>query len=255
MTSSLGLKTRHAWHPSFATHTQQGAYQSSYSDSCYNNVTTRILIQHLPEELLTDIMSQGCRTRKAQFEWDDYTGVRLSPSPTKHSRVTAATKKGARTWIQRRTSNKRPRVYVCKTVGIDGDSLKDRDIPREYKTWSSLGSHPHILACDDFQYQEKSHHYNLDEATFWSEYCENGDLAQFIISGGSGRTILSLSQVEQVAYQISSALAFIHYGLLVTLDTRGSVQELESCDHKELIHRDIKPHNSISYLSCTANKL
>ncbi|CAN9239190.1 unnamed protein product [Alternaria alternata] len=194
-------------------------------------------------------MSKGCRTRKARFEWSDYTSVCLSLSPTKHSRVTAAIKKDPQTWIQRQRSNTRPRVYVRKTVGINGDLLKGRNIPREYETWSSLGSHAYILACEDFQYQENSHNYNLDEATFWSEYCEKGDLAQFIISGGSGRSTLSLYQAEQVAYQISSALAFIHHGLLVTLDSRGSVQELESCDHNVLIHRDIKPHNIlVSYV-------
>ncbi|RYO45616.1 hypothetical protein AA0116_g13195 [Alternaria tenuissima] len=195
-------------------------------------------------------MSNGSRSRKAQFEWSDYTSVCLSLSPTKHSRVTAAIKKNSQTWRQRQTSNTRPRVYVRKTVGINGDLLKGRNIPREYETWSSLGKHPYILACEDFQYQENSH--NLDEATFWSAYCEKGDLAQFIISGGSGRSTLSLSQVEQVAYQVSSALAFIHHGLLVTLDSRGSVQELDSCDHDVLIHRDIKPHNIfVSHLDLT----
>lgn len=192
-------------------------------------------------------MSKSCRTRKARFEWTDYTGVCLSLSPTKHSRVTTAIKKDPQTWIQRQRSNTRPRVYVRKTVGINGDLLEGKNIPREYETWSSLGSHLYILACEDFQYQENSHNYNLDEATFWSEYCVKGDLAQFIISGGSGRSTLSLWQVEQVAYQISSALAFIHHGLLVTLDTHGSVQELESCDHDVLMHRDIKPQNSISF--------
>jgi serine/threonine protein kinase len=189
-------------------------------------------------------MTSGFRTRPARFEWSDYNGVRISPSPTNHSKVTAAVKKEPHTWGLRQRPSTRPKVYAQKTVSINGDIVKGRDVPREYETWSSLGHHPYILACEDFQCLTNSH--ALDEATFWSEYCEMGDLGQFLIRPGSKHSSLSLStaQAEQVAYQILSALAFIHHSLYITLNEYGSVEELELSDHATLMHRDIKPQNS-----------
>jgi serine/threonine protein kinase len=200
---------------------------------------------HLPSLRLVEghASMAGCfRTRKARFEWSDYISIRISPSPTKNSKVTAAVKKERQTWAFRQTSSTPPQVYVRKTVSINGDILKGRDVPREYETWSSLGSHPYVLACEDFQCLANAH--ALDEATFWSEYCEMGDLGQFVTIQGSGHRSLSPFQAEQIAYQILSALAFIHYGLYITLDDHGSVEELELFDHATLMHRDIKPQNS-----------
>lgn len=185
----------------------------------------------------------GCfRTRIAHFEWSDYTDVRISPSPTKHSKVTAAVKKEGQTWTFRQRPLTRPQIYVRKTVSINGDILRGRDIPREYEIWSSLGKHPYVLACEDFQCLANA--YALDEATFWSKYCEMGDLGQFVMIQGSRHRSLSSLQADQIAYQISSALAFIHYGLFITLDDYGSVEKLDLFDHTTLMHRDIKPQNS-----------
>lgn len=187
-------------------------------------------------------MASSFRTRLARFEWSDHPAVRISPPPTNHSKVTAAVKKESQTWAFRQKSSSSPQVYVRKTVSINGDILKGRDVPREYETWSSLGHHPYVLACEDFQCLASAH--SLDEATFWSEYCEMGDLGQFVMFPGSKYRSLSPSQAEQVAYQILSALAFIHYSLYITLDEYGSVEQLELLDHATLMHRDIKPQNS-----------
>lgn len=129
-----------------------------------------------------------------------------------------------------------------KSVYINGDTASGRDVPREYEIWSSLGIHAHFLACEDFQYFENPP--ALDEATFWSEYCAMGDLGQFVRPHGS--RLLSASQARQVAYQISSALAFIHYCLFITLDdSYGAVEEVELLNHATLIHRNVKSQNSM----------
>jgi hypothetical protein len=201
------------------------------------------------QELCIHVMANCFRTRAARFEWTDYPSVRISPSPTKHSKVTAAVKKEGRTWTFRQRSSTRPQVYVRKTVSINGDILRGRDVPREYEVWSNLGSHPYVLACEDFQCLANAH--ALDEATFWSEYCEIGDLGQCVINQRSRRISLSPFQAEQIKYQISSALAFIHYGLYITLHRNGSVGEMELFEHATLMHRDIKPQNSTKPLPLT----
>lgn len=192
-------------------------------------------------------MAAGFRNRRAKFDWVDDPGIRINPSPTKHSKVTISVKREGQSWKTRQSSMISPELYVRKTVCVNGDIWRGRDIPREYETWSSLSTHPHVLACEDFQCVASSR--SLDEATFWSRYCEMGDLGQFIKTEGRRHRSLCLAQAEQLVYQISSALAFIHYGLYITLDTRNSadVEELELFDHPTLMHRDIKPQNSILY--------
>ncbi|KAF2655092.1 kinase-like protein [Lophiostoma macrostomum CBS 122681] len=158
-------------------------------------------------------MSGGFRPRPAQFDWVDcaWPSIRLSPSPTRHSKITAAVKQEEKEL----SFLSPPQVYVCKTVAVNADLLKrqKRDVPREYEIWSNLGTHPYILACEDFQYgvNERS----LDHATYWSKYCKNGDLA----------------------------LVYIHYGLHITMDEAGGIENLDFNSHATLIHRDIKPQN------------
>jgi serine/threonine protein kinase len=189
-------------------------------------------------------MASCFRPRKARYEWSDYPSVRLSPSPTKHSRVTAAIKSQSQVLGFIKKASGRPQVYVRKTVSINSDILKGRDVPREYETWSSLGHHPHILACEDFQCSVNK--YALDEATFWSEYCEMGDLGQYVCFDVTRKRTLSACQAEQIIHQMTSALVFIHYGIRITVDKQGCIEDVEMSEHPTLIHRDIKPQNSKS---------
>ncbi|OAL46423.1 kinase-like protein [Pyrenochaeta sp. DS3sAY3a] len=186
------------------------------------------------------VMAGSFRCRMARFKWSDYTGVCISSPPSIRKKVTAAVKIEGRTWELRHPSQTSPKIYVRKSVYINGNTASGRDVPREYEIWSNLGNHAHILACEDFQCFANAP--ALDEATFWSEYCVLGDLGPFARPHAS--RLLSTCQARQVAYQISSALAFIHYSLLVTLDdSYGAVEEAELLNHATLLHRDIKPQN------------
>ena len=107
--------------------------------------------------------------------------------------------------------------FVLKHIMIKGKESQ-RYAFNEVTVLSSL-VHPHILKyCDNF-FETR------DAKSFWivTEYCERGDLAQYIDGVRSRRKRLSEKRVLEIFSQVCSALHYVH--------------------HHKVIHRDIKASN------------
>ncbi|KAK5728679.1 G2-specific serine/threonine protein kinase [Elasticomyces elasticus] len=151
---------------------------------------------------------------------------------------------------QRRTGKTgpwRPELFVCKWYstrarpdGIYGSKYIDN----EWKTLSGV-QHPNIVRYEDFSYDPTGPRL----AKLFMEYCDGGDLSQFMNDDNR----LEYKETVQVFIQIAQALLYLHHGVykfdkkvrLATFVSSGP--EAAPVDTglgwQAILHRDIKPAN------------
>ena len=139
--------------------------------------------------------------------------------------------------------------FVCKTLPC-GNQKKARYAHSEYRILQDL-KHENIVRYEDFKYQRGK---RIDLAFLYFEYCPGGDLGIYLPSKGVQAGKLTANRAQQIIQQISSALVYIHYGILIPMrdDGRFGVPEAAKASDSatkpgrwsSIIHRDIKPQNS-----------
>lgn len=175
-----------------------------------------------------------------RYTWSTHDGPeRLPRSSTSSGQASAVILVAKRSWSLQR---QKPEVFVCKVLPCDARRAKY--VQSEYEILQGL-RHPNIVRFEDFEYRPASFN-----AFLYLEYCREGDLGCYLCPG---RAQLSMTQLLQITQQISSALVYIHYGILITVNTNGTTSDPEAVESKYdldgsekqkfVIHRDIKPHN------------
>lgn len=111
--------------------------------------------------------------------------------------------------------------------------------------------HQNILCYEDFSYRGKP--WDDPTAKLFTEYCEQGDLDQFMVTDNGPNRKLSLEQGVQVFSQLAQALLYIHHGISLTpggfpcmAKFRAEGTSSRNGDWKTILHRDIKPSNGQS---------
>lgn len=123
--------------------------------------------------------------------------------------------------------------------------------------------HPHIVLYLDSDIDPERNTFNL-----YLEYCDSGDLRSiyglplkpddakdetdrtygFLDSSETPQLMappLNGVQLWGLIWQLSSALAYLHYGLSMQHES-GQLKAVFECDWEYVIHRDVKPENGKS---------
>jgi len=132
--------------------------------------------------------------------------------------------------------------FFCKTIPCTARAAKyartEYDILRRLR-------HEHVVRYEDFEYQAG----RSPTLYLYMEYCRHGDLGHYVSDAE-----LTTKQACQVIQQISSALVYIHYGLVAPTNGESVIDDglvepasntiITPAKHSYTIHRDIKPQNS-----------
>jgi serine/threonine protein kinase len=167
------------------------------------------------------------------------------------SRVSLAYK-AASLWRPWTWSKEPPQDFFCKAIPCSGKEGKYAH--REYNILRKL-RHEHVVRYEDFGFESPD---RSPVVFLYMEYCECGDLSRYVPSPRRAHEKLTAKQARQIIQQISSALVYVHHGLLAPLGL-GPETVLEdvastrwSESQTSTAHRDIKPGNSkrrISFVS------
>lgn len=176
-----------------------------------------------------------------RHSWSTHDGPeRLTKSSSSSGQASAIILVSKRSWrLPRQTGE----IFVCKVLPCDARRAKY--VQSEYEILQDL-DHPNIVRFVDFEFRPA-----FFNAYLYLEYCREGDLGCYLSPGHAGLSALQLLQIMQ---QISSALVYIHYGVMIIVNTDGSTSDPEAVEtkydlddsenQKFVIHRDIKPQNS-----------
>jgi serine/threonine protein kinase len=175
---------------------------------------------------------------RPRYTWRNYEGPRsLSRSPGRQAVSVELVCKS--TGLFQREHE----IFVRKVLPC-GDGKRATYVQREYGILQSL-KHRNIVGYEDCEYRPGQ--YN---ARLYLEYCPGGDLGQYLPPPCK----LTRTQTLQIIQQISSALLYLQFGILITVNSDGSLHDPQLEDSrnnedgsggwKAIIHRDIKPQNS-----------
>lgn len=174
------------------------------------------------------------------------------------SRVSLAYKSASwLSWTWPPFSKEPAQDFFCKAIPCSGK--EGANVHREYNIIRKL-RHEHVVRYEDFAFESPD---RSPVVFLYMEYCPHGDLSRYVPSTGRAYEELTLKQAHQIIQQVSSALLYIHYGLLAPLGL-GLESVLDEADvemasraitQTGIAHRDIKPGNSkrlqfFEYSSC-----
>lgn len=135
--------------------------------------------------------------------------------------------------------------YICKFY-YNIDFLKD--IEREYRILREL-KHQNVIRYEDFELDGAN-----GVAKLYTELCPKFDLELYLQDSSHLNHELPYLLARQVVQQISSALVYLHFGIVISVNHDGSLDSPDLADNPEafggldafkpIIHRDIKPKNS-----------
>ena len=193
----------------------------------------------------SSILYLQMETVKPQYKWTKSTQKSLSTSQTRPGQAIAldlVQKKIGPRYNHQIDSQ----FYVCKKIFCGTDN-RVRNAEREYKILQKL-SHRHILTYADFSYNS-----DFYIAFLYIKYCDQGDLDLFLPGKPQVGQFIE-NYASDVARQISSALVYLHHGVIAFVDKNGGYSDLKLAEklsdsiaegkHQVYLHRDIKPGNN-----------
>jgi serine/threonine protein kinase len=142
-----------------------------------------------------------------------------------------------------------PKLYVRKV--LTRDSRRGMILVKRELEMLQRCEHRNILCYEDFSYKGKP--WDDPTAKLFTEYCEQGDLEQFMVTKDGPNRKLSPELGVQVFSQLAQALLYIHHGISLTpggfpcmAEFRADGTSSRNGDWETILHRDIKPSNGQS---------